>query len=80
MDAISTEFPQNNYRIDGLFNWLFGHFLISTPSIIYDWIDYLVHGRWYEDVNGKLIRQKSAYEKLFGRFPVPEVPLEIGSR
>lgn len=80
MHVLSTEYPNSNYRIDGLLNWLFGLCMVGTPGVIYDWIDYLAHARWYRSVNDKLERQLSMFETVFGRFVVPEAPVDNSSR
>ncbi|OQR78686.1 dehydrogenase-like [Tropilaelaps mercedesae] len=77
--AISTQYPMNNYSVDGFFNWALCQVLIFSPSIVYDWADHLAHGRWSRGFNDNLIRRRSAYEHLFGKWQIPDATLEKNS-
>lgn len=68
--AVESKYPHSNYRVDGFFNWIGVNLLIIAPPEIFDWLDYLAHGRWTVGNAGQLIRTKSVYEKIFGRFEV----------
>ncbi|XP_022644903.1 17-beta-hydroxysteroid dehydrogenase type 6-like isoform X1 [Varroa jacobsoni] len=70
--AISVQYPQSNYRVDGFCNWALCQLFLHVPPILVDWADYLAHARWSRGINDKLIRRQSAYERLFGRFPIPD--------